>query len=153
MRRTALVVDDDADVRAIISLSMSAVGGWLVVEAEGGLEAVDIAVRKGPDVVILDVAMPGVDGIATLHLLTQNLLTSGVPVVLLTASQRIGVQAWDGLDVCGVLDKPFDPMRLPAQIDALLAQRARSAGAGHHGPSPTAELPRIDDDPVAGNGP
>ncbi|WP_201300237.1 response regulator [Nocardioides sp. AX2bis] len=119
-------MDDDPDVRELIAMSMSVVGGWLVVEATGGLEAVEIARRRRPDLVVLDVTMPEVDGIATFHLLQQDPLTAGVPVVLLTAAQRVGVQSWFGLDVAGVLAKPFDPIQLPVLVEALLLDRGQA---------------------------
>lgn len=143
MGRSVLVVDDDPDIRELVGFCMSAVGGWSVRQAAGGLEAVEDALQLRPDLVVLDVSMPVVDGIATFHLLQQHPSTEGVPVVLLTASQRVGRQAWDGLDVAGVITKPFDPITLCVQIDALVAAqvatRLSSPGARDPGTSPGAD--------------
>lgn len=123
MTRVVLVVDDDEDVRELITMSMSDVGGWTVLEASSGREAIEIAALHRPTAIMLDVTMPGFDGIATFTALQERPETAAIPVVLLTASQRVGPQAWDGLALTGVLTKPFDPLTLPARIDALLASR------------------------------
>lgn len=123
MTRVVLVVDDDDDVRELIAMSMSQVGGWSVLEASGGREGIRIALTQRPDLIMLDVTMPGFDGIATFLALRERPETAGIPVVLLTAAQRIGPQPWDGLALAGVVTKPFDPILLPARIDAVLADR------------------------------
>ncbi len=118
---TVLVVDDDDDVRVVTSMSLSRVGGWTVLEASRGREAIEIARTEQPDAILLDLMMPDMDGITTFGLLQDDPATRDIAVILLTAKSRVGPrQPWDGLAVAGVLSKPFSPMDLPAQVADLL---------------------------------
>ncbi len=121
MTRTVLLVDDEPDVRAVARLTLERVGGWTVVEASSGAQAVALAVGGGIDAVVLDVMMPGMDGPATFHALQADPRSNGLPVVMLTARvDRTDREQWLTSGVLGVLAKPFDPMRLPAELGALL---------------------------------
>ena len=116
-----LVVDDEDDIRRVATLSLERVGGWEVVPASSGAEAVAAAEGGGFDAVLLDVMMPDVDGPATLERL-RPILGPGVPVVFLTAKVRpADVERLRGLGAIGVLGKPFDPMRLPRELAKVLA--------------------------------
>jgi two-component system alkaline phosphatase synthesis response regulator PhoP len=119
--RTALIVDDDDSIREVATMSLQLVGGWHVVTAHHGAEGLEQAARHHPDVVLLDVMMPGMDGIATFGKIRENPQTADIPVILLTAKIKPGgQQEWDGLPVTGVIAKPFDPMTLPEQIGEML---------------------------------
>jgi CheY-like chemotaxis protein len=118
-----LVVDDDDDVRRITALSLSAVGGFATVEARNGREGVEVALREQPDLILLDVMMPGMDGPQTLGALRRQALTAGIPVVFLTAkAMQSEIDRLEQLDVCGVLSKPFDPVTLPLRVQELWRQ-------------------------------
>lgn len=118
---TVLVVDDDDDVRMVTSISLNRVGGWEVLEASRGQEAIDIARAEHPDAILLDLMMPDMDGITTFGHLQDDPATRDIAVILLTAKSRVGpVQPWDGLAVAGVLSKPFSPMELPGEVARLL---------------------------------
>jgi CheY-like chemotaxis protein len=111
---TALVIDDDDDIRLVVKMSLRLIGGLDVVEASSGQEGVDLAVRVRPD-------MPGMDGPTVLHQLYNNPLTSGIPVIFLTAKAMPGeIGRLKDLGAVGVLTKPFDPMQLAADVQALL---------------------------------
>lgn len=119
-----LIIDDDDDVRTIARLSLSRLGGFDVVEAKDGPEGVEQALRQPPDLILLDVMMPSMDGPQTLAALRSHPTTAGVPVVFLTAKvMRSEVDLLTRLGATGVLSKPFDPMTL---ADDLL-ERLRSA--------------------------
>ncbi|MGB7450170.1 MAG: response regulator [Ornithinimicrobium sp.] len=121
MTRTVLIVDDDHSIREVASMSLGLVGGWRVVTAHHGAEGLAQTARHHPDAVLLDVMMPGMDGITTFTRIRENPETADIPVILLTAKINPGVrQEWDGLPVSGVISKPFDPMALPTQIADLL---------------------------------
>jgi CheY-like chemotaxis protein len=116
-----LVVDDEADMREVAQLSLEMVGGWSVSTAASGEEAIRIAVRDRPDAILMDVMMPDADGPETVARLRASEETRHIPVVLLTAkSGEADVRRLESLDVVGVLAKPFDPMRLPAQLAKVL---------------------------------
>lgn len=118
---TALVIDDDDDIRLVVKMSLRLIGGLDVIEASSGQEGVDLAVRVRPDIIMLDVMMPGMDGPTVLHQLYNNPLTSGIPVIFLTAKAMPGeIGRLKDLGAVGVLTKPFDPMQLAADVQALL---------------------------------
>lgn len=118
---TALVIDDDDDIRLVVKMSLRLIGGLDVIEASSGQEGVDLAVRVRPDIIMLDVMMPGMDGPTVLHQLYNNPLTSGIPVIFLTAKAMPGeIGRLKDLGAVGVLTKPFDPMQLASDVQALL---------------------------------
>ncbi len=120
-KRRVLVVDDDADIRRLASLSLEKVGGHEARTASSGEEAVRTATSWQPDVIVLDFRMPGMDGPATLERLRQSVVTRDIPVVFLTASvHRSALVALTELWPAGVLEKPFDPMSLSDELAELL---------------------------------
>jgi CheY-like chemotaxis protein len=117
-----LVVDDEDDIRRIAAISLSWVGGMVVAEASGGREGIRKAREERPDVVLLDMMMPGMDGLATFEALRGDPETSGIPVVFLTAkAMSAEVDRLKALGARGVLIKPFDPMALARQLRDLLS--------------------------------
>lgn len=122
--RTVLVVDDDDDVREITRLAMELSGRWSVLSASSGTAALTLAREHDPDVVLLDVMMPGMDGPTTFRRMQEDPATADVAVILLTAKVQAGQhQLWDDLAVSGVIPKPFDPTRLASQVEEILAAR------------------------------
>jgi two-component system OmpR family response regulator len=116
-----LIIDDEDDIRRIAVLSLSRVGKMEVVDASGGQEGVKKAASERPDVILLDVMMPGLDGPATLSALRSNPATAEIPVVFLTAKAMASeIERLMGLGARGVLTKPFDPMSLPKQLMTCL---------------------------------
>lgn len=113
----ALVIDDEEDVRNMVVLSLGRVGGMEVAEAGGGEEGVELARTFQPDVILLDVMMPGMDGPATLHRLRENEATRSIPVMFLTAKALTSdVQRLSQLGAAAVIVKPFNPMTLPGEV-------------------------------------
>jgi len=119
--RRVLVVDDDDAIREVAQVALEIVGGWEVITARSGAEAQATARIEQPDVILLDVMMPGVDGPTTVSLFQEDSQTSEIPVVFLTAKLQADDQrAWSELGLAGVIAKPFDPMTLAADISVLL---------------------------------
>jgi len=119
--RRVLLVDDEDDIRRIGEISLVHVGGFEVSMASSGAEALELAVSERPDVILLDVMMPGLDGPSTLAALRADARTASIPVVFLTAKvQRQEVERYRSLGALGVIAKPFDPMALPEAVRALL---------------------------------
>ena len=117
-----LLVDDDPDIRTIAHLSLTAVGGFKVEMCSSGTEAIERAAGFAPDLILLDVMMPGVDGLATLKALREISPLSETPVVFLTA--KVQPHEVLQLKVAGALDvlaKPFDPMGLPDSLRRIWA--------------------------------
>ena len=120
MLQKVLFVDDDEDIRTIAHLSLMALGGWQVVLAASGPQAIDTALRDRPDVIMLDVMMPGMTGLATLERIRSDARTSSIPVIFMTAKvQKAEVERYRALGV-GLIAKPFDPMRLSSELCRML---------------------------------
>lgn len=117
--RRVLVADDDADIRALIVLNLE-MSGYQVAAASDGVEAARLARTLLPDVILLDVMMPGMDGIDVLHGLKTWPETSDIPIVMLSAkaSDQDVWQGWQaGADY--YMTKPFDLDHLLQYIDYL----------------------------------
>lgn len=118
-----MLVDDEPDIRTIGEMSLSAVGGWEVTSVASGVEALEVAAASAPDLILLDVMMPELDGPATLQKLRDVPQLAHVPIVFLTAKvQRREVERYLELGAAGVIAKPFDPMTLPDQLRRLVEQ-------------------------------
>ena len=116
-----LIIDDDADIRSIARLSLSRLGGMEVVEAASGAEGVRKAQDEKPDVILLDMMMPAMDGSATLAALRSQPATATTPVIFLTAkAMRAEIERLRALGAAGVLIKPFDPRTLPGDVRTLV---------------------------------
>lgn len=120
--KKVLLIDDDDDIREIAAFSFESAGGFEVETAEGGEAGVEKARNTPPDVVLLDVMMPGLDGPSTLALLRQHEETAGVPVIFLTAKvQAADKRSLVALGALGIIAKPFDPMLLPDHVMEILS--------------------------------
>jgi CheY-like chemotaxis protein len=122
MNPRLLLVEDDESIRAIAHLSLERIGGWNVVDAPCGEDALQILTSGEVfAAVLMDVMMPGLDGPTTLRRMHDDGLLAGTPVVFLTAkAQRAERQRLDELGAAGVIAKPFDPLALPGQLEDLI---------------------------------
>jgi CheY-like chemotaxis protein len=120
-----LSVDDEPDIREIIDLALSLDPLFVVRECSSGREALKDAVDWRPDLILLDVMMPIMDGPATLAELRADRRTAMIPVVFMTArAQTHEQQRFKSLGAAGVIAKPFDPMQLPAIVRDCVAAGA-----------------------------
>lgn len=118
-----LLVDDDRNIRRIAQIALAEVGRFEVSLASSGLEALSLAQQEVPDLVLLDVMMPEMDGFATLIKLQKDPKTAAIPVIFMTASVTADEQQqYRSLGVRGVIVKPFDPMTLAEQIRQILSE-------------------------------
>lgn len=116
-----LIVDDDHNVRATVELSLQVTTDWVILTACSGKEGLSLAQTKPPDLILLDVMMPGLDGIEVLQQLRTNISTQKIPVIFLTAKTMAKEQQkLNNLEVQGVISKPFDAMDLGKKICLLL---------------------------------
>jgi DNA-binding response OmpR family regulator len=119
--QTVLLVDDEPDIRTIGRLGLEKVGKLTVMLATGGDDAVAQATAHVPDVILLDVMMPGVDGPSTLVKLRAVPALANVPVIFLTAKVQPKEKGYyRELGAAGVIAKPFDPMTLAAEVRAIV---------------------------------
>jgi CheY-like chemotaxis protein len=122
MSHRVLVIDDEPDIRDIAAMALRTLGNWTVSTAGSGAEGESLAVSERPDVILLDVMMPGLDGQATARRIRAHPETSDVPILLFTASTA--TPSWaEELGVRAVLAKPFDPFTLPAEVERVLGGR------------------------------
>ena len=116
-----MIVDDDEDICTVVELAARRVGGWDVVVAASGQEALAKARSERPDVILLDAMMPVLDGPATLVKLREEPSTATIPVIFLTAKvQRREVERYMALGAIGVIRKPFDAMTLPDEVRRIV---------------------------------
>lgn len=124
--RSVLLVDDDKDIRLVGRLILESVGQWRVLLASSGDEAIALAARERPDVILLDMVMPEKDGTAVLADLRSLPETASIPVIFLTAkAQERDRVRYLGLGAAGVITKPFEPMALPREIRSILGAAGR----------------------------
>ena len=115
-----LMVEDEPDIQAVARIALEAVGGLQVEMCSSGREALDRMCAVAPDLVLMDVMMPGMDGPSTLQALRANPATAGFPIIFMTAKvQSHEVSRYLGLGALGVIAKPFDPMSLAATVRSI----------------------------------
>ncbi len=115
-----LYAEDEPLIQAVAKLALEKVGGFEVLICNSGAEALEKVAAFAPDLILLDVVMPGLDGPATLQRLRQDPATAAIPVVFLTANAQPGeVAQYKSLGAMDVVAKPFNPMTLAAQIRAI----------------------------------
>ena len=118
-----LLVDDDPDIGRIGTLSLERVGGFQVLLASSGAEALRKGQSERPDLILLDMMMPDMDGMATLSALRAQAETAAIPVIFMTAKVQGGeVERYLRAGARGVIEKPFDPLGLPAEVQRILAR-------------------------------
>ena len=115
-----LYAEDEPLIQAVAKLALEKVGGFDVLICSSGAEALEKIVSFAPDLVLLDVVMPGMTGPATLQRLRQDPTTADIPVVFLTANALPSeIAHYMGLGAIDVVAKPFNPMTLAAQIKLI----------------------------------
>jgi CheY-like chemotaxis protein len=118
--RTILIVDDDASIRRLIATTLEDVSGYHLEEAGDGAEAVERARAARPQIVFLDIEMPGLDGIEACRRLRSDPATAEATIVMLTGDS--GPQAERGALAAGAdlfLTKPFSPLHLLRLVDRI----------------------------------
>jgi two-component system, cell cycle response regulator DivK len=122
-RRILVVEDNPLNLKLVRVVLQPA--GYDVIEAQSGEEALRVAQEDPPDLVLMDLQLPGIDGTETLHRLRQGPLARDVPVIAVTAfamaedRQRAALAGFDGY-----VEKPISVRELPGQIEAFLEGRA-----------------------------
>lgn len=115
-----LLVEDEPDIRTVAKLALEAVGKFTVQLCSSGEEALEIAPDFKPDLLILDVMMPGMDGPTTLKTLRALPALSTTPALFMTAKvQPHEVVQYRELGAVDVISKPFDPMTLASTVHKI----------------------------------
>lgn len=121
MTKKVLIVDDDDDVREATQISLEITSNWQIITASSGREGVIKAIAEQPDLILLDVMMPVMDGLETFTELQANSVTQSIPVILLTAkAQPAEIRVFTKLQVSDVITKPYDPFELSDRVAKIL---------------------------------
>ncbi len=116
-----LLIDDEKDIRRVADLSLSRLGGHRVTAVSSGEEGIRTAVDIKPDIILLDVMMPVMDGVQVFRVLKNSNTTKDIPIVFMTAKVQQAEKAeYIDMGAIGVIDKPFNPMELHRQVADLL---------------------------------
>jgi CheY-like chemotaxis protein len=118
-----LLVEDEPDIQTITQMALEMLGGFQVEVCSCGKDAIAAAPRYAPDLILLDVMMPGLDGPSTLKELRKIPSLARTPIVFVTAKvQRHEIEAYKTLGALDVISKPFDPMTLAANVRQIWQQ-------------------------------
>ncbi|MHA7855169.1 response regulator [Marinobacter shengliensis] len=121
-----LYVEDDPDIRAIAELALQDVGGFNAALCSSGQQALEVAPEFEPDLILLDVMMPEMDGPETMRRLRALDATRATPVIFMTARiQGTEIQEYLALGAIGVIPKPFDPMTLADDIHRIAKENTQ----------------------------
>ncbi|MBE9138403.1 response regulator [Nodosilinea sp. LEGE 07088] len=121
--KRVLIIDDEADIREATQMCLEIIGDWTVILASSGYEGLAKAVDEKPDVILLDIMMPGMDGLTTMQRLRENSDTAQIPIILLTAKAQSSEQRqFNQLGIAAIITKPYDPYNLSNQISAALSR-------------------------------
>jgi len=119
-----LLVEDEADIQAVAKVALESIGGFSVEVANSGLEALEVLKNHTPDLMLLDVMMPGMDGPTTFGEVRKIDHLKDVPIIFMTAKvMESDKEQYKSLGAAGVIAKPFDPMTLADQIRSLWAEQ------------------------------
>jgi len=120
---TVLVVDDDPVIQGLLRVNFE-MEGYEVIVAGDGLEGLERARSEQPDVVILDIMMPRMDGLEVARTLKADPATATIPILLLSAkAQEVEVRAGGATGADAYVTKPFDPLELLKRVEALISAR------------------------------
>jgi CheY-like chemotaxis protein len=126
--RHILCVDDEEDILEVVKLCLELDGGFLIDTCRGGAEALEFLKTGRPDLVLLDVMMPGMDGPATFAAMRQSETARNIPVIFMTARVRgAEISQYLEMGAIGVVPKPFDPVTLSAEIKRLWSESLERA--------------------------
>ncbi len=122
MSKKIIVADDEPDVLFMTAFSLRTVGGFEVIEARNGLEAVEKAQQERPDLIILDIKMPRMNGYEACRRLREIETLRDVPIVFLSAKgQRQEVEEGLRLGAADYILKPFAPEELISKVRSILS--------------------------------
>jgi len=129
MADTVLIVEDEADVVDLLRYNLSK-AGFSVLIAKDGLQGLEMARKNRPDIIVLDIMLPGMDGYAVCKALKKDPVTESLPIVMLTAKSELSERV-HGLEIGAddYVTKPFSPRELVLRVQALL-RRLRTSNQG-----------------------
>ncbi len=126
-KETILIVDDEEDIIELIKYNLKN-EGYLVLTATTGEQAMKIARKSSPDLIVLDLMLPGIDGLEVTDYLKKNELTTDIPIVMVTAKgDESDIITGLELGANDYISKPFSPKVMVARIRAILKRRRKKS--------------------------
>ncbi len=123
MRKKILVVDDDADIVEMLRFNLKQ-AGFAIGTAFDGIEAIRKARSITPDLILLDLMLPKLDGLSVCEILRRQVATAAIPVIILTGlSGELGRLAGLESGATDYMTKPFSPRQLVSKVETLLRKR------------------------------
>ena len=122
--KKVLVVDDEAFVREIVKVRLK-LHGIEIIEGTNGLEAIEKAIKEKPDLILLDVMMPKMNGFEACEKLKSNPVTCHIPIMMLTArGEQMDKERGQRMGAVKYLTKPFSPQKLAEQVIEIIENAA-----------------------------
>lgn len=116
-----LVVDDEARIREVVKACLEDLAGWHAFTAASGQAGLEVAITELPDLILLDVSMPDMDGFQFFEQLQHHVCLRSIPIILLTAKVLAGDRnSFNHMHIAGVISKPFNPLTICHQIAELM---------------------------------
>jgi len=120
-KKKVLVVDDEENVRRLLRSMLGS--KYIVLEAKDGEEAIDIARSQRPDIILMDIMMPNIDGYTACHTIKQDPATKTIPVVMVTAvGQELNKKLAQEMGADGYITKPFSSQVLVDTVNRFLTK-------------------------------
>jgi two-component system phosphate regulon response regulator PhoB len=139
-KKEILVVDDEEDIRELVAFNLTR-EGYVVRSASSGEEALDSVKKRTPHLIILDLMLPGMDGLEVARRLKKDPSTEGIPIVMLTAKgEEADIVAGLELGADDYVTKPFSPRVLTARVKTVLRRKAEGPPPGDDSPLTVHEL-------------
>jgi two-component system phosphate regulon response regulator PhoB len=127
IKKTILAIDDEKDILELLKYNLSR-EGYTVLTADSGEAALDVMQKTQPDLILLDLMLPGIDGLEVCRLTKESARTKHIPIVMLTAKgEEADIVAGLEIGAEDYITKPFSPRILLARIRAVLRRKAQPA--------------------------
>ena len=118
--KVIMLVEDEPDIQEVARLSLESFGNFNVHVCSSGKEAISKAPILMPDLIMLDVMMPGMDGLTTLKLLKEDPKVTQIPEIFMTAKAQVNeMKHYVEIGAIGAISTPFDPMKLATQVNEI----------------------------------
>jgi len=119
---TVLLIDDNAEFKKVVSKALEALTNWQVLTGSSGLEALQILSLKKPDVILMDVSMPDMDGLEAIEKIRKDKKLARIPIILVTAKVlEDEMRHYATLGLAGIVSKPFDPLLLHKRVEEIVS--------------------------------
>lgn len=115
-----MLIEDEQDIRTVASMALEMIGHYQVTCCESGMHAIEVAEAVTPDIILIDMMMPEMDGISTVEKLREIPTIKSTPIIFMTAKiQDHEIAEYKKLGAIAVIAKPFNPRELPSKIQEI----------------------------------